>query len=148
MNNASYEVELVKAQIEHKEPITCWFFTLQYAKLWMLELYYKFFTKFCHVDKFEELEMDTDCLNLAPSEKEMEDCIRPEMKWDWEQLRSKDCNDCLIADANGKISPGMCSDKHKKHDKREPDLFKAELGQCWLCCESYCCYDTNPNKSS
>ena len=28
----------------------------------MLELYYKFFDKFCDVNKFEELEMDTDWL--------------------------------------------------------------------------------------
>ena len=31
----------------------------------MLELYYNFFDKFCDVQKFEELEMDTDPLNLA-----------------------------------------------------------------------------------
>ena len=46
----------------------------------MLELYYNFFTKFCDVGKFEELEMDTNSLYLALAEKELEDCIRPEMK--------------------------------------------------------------------
>ena len=48
-----YEVELAKAQIEHKEPIIVGFFFLQYAKLRMLELYYNFFTKICDVTKFE-----------------------------------------------------------------------------------------------
>ena len=33
MNNSLYEVELAKAQIEHKEPIIVGFFNLQYAKL-------------------------------------------------------------------------------------------------------------------
>ena len=38
-----YEVELVKSEIEHREPIIVGFFILQYAKLRMLELYYNFF---------------------------------------------------------------------------------------------------------
>ena len=39
VNNSLYEVELPKAQIEHREPIIVGFFILQYAKLRMLELY-------------------------------------------------------------------------------------------------------------
>ena len=39
VNNSLYEVELAKAQIEHKEPIIVGFFILQYTKLRMLELY-------------------------------------------------------------------------------------------------------------
>ena len=38
-NNSLYEVELAKAQIEHKEPIIVGFLILQYAKLGMLEMY-------------------------------------------------------------------------------------------------------------
>ena len=60
-----YEVELLKSTIEHREPIIVGFFILQYAKLRMLELYYNFCDKFCDVNKFEELEMDTDSLYLA-----------------------------------------------------------------------------------
>ena len=58
VNNSLYEVELAKAQIEHKEPIIVGFFILQCANFRMLELYYNFFTKFCDVNKFEELKMD------------------------------------------------------------------------------------------
>ena len=68
-----YEVELAKAQIEHEEPIIVGFFILQHSKLRRLELYYKFFTEFCDVTKFEELERDTDSLYLARVEKELED---------------------------------------------------------------------------
>ena len=60
-----YEVELVKSEIEHREPIIVGFFILQYAKLRMLELYYKFSKKFCDTDKYEEHEMVTDSLYLA-----------------------------------------------------------------------------------
>ena len=41
-----YEVELVKSEIEHREPIIVGFFILQYVKLRMLELYYIFLKKF------------------------------------------------------------------------------------------------------
>ena len=68
VNNYLYRVELAKAEIERKEPIIVGFFILQYAKLRILELYYNFFTRFCDVNKFEELEMDTDSLYFALAE--------------------------------------------------------------------------------
>ena len=69
INDQLYEVELTKAEIEHIEPIIVGFFILQYAKLRMVELYYNFFERFCDVNKFEDLEMDTDSLYLALSER-------------------------------------------------------------------------------
>ena len=54
VNNSLYEVELAKAQIEHKEPFIVGSFILQSAKLRLLELYYNLFTRFCDVNKFEE----------------------------------------------------------------------------------------------
>ena len=59
----------------------------------MLELYDNFLTRLCDVNKFEEIEMDTDSLYLALAEKEPEDCIRPEMRTEWQRLRSNDCVD-------------------------------------------------------
>ena len=88
-----YEVELVKPEIEHREPNIVGFFILQYAKLRMLELYYKFFKKLCDTDKYEDLEMDTDSLHLALSEENLEDIILPRKRAKWDQLRSKDCID-------------------------------------------------------
>ena len=98
MNHTLYEVELVKAQIDYRELVTVGFSILQYAKLRMLELYYYFSINFSDVNKFEELETDTDSLYLALAEKELEECKRSEMKAEWEQLRSKDCPDCFTAD--------------------------------------------------
>ena len=119
MNKSLYDVELAKAQIEDKEPIIVGFFILQYAKLRMLELCNKFFTRFCDVNKFEELEMDTNSLYLALAEKELEDGIRPEMRAEWQRLQSKDCVDSFTADAVGNFFPRTCCVKHKQHDKRE-----------------------------
>ena len=84
-----FEVELAKAQIEHKEPILVGFFILQYAKLRMLELYNNLFTRFCDVHKFEELEMHTESLYLAIAEKELEDCTRREMRAEWQMIAIK-----------------------------------------------------------
>ena len=52
INDQLNEVVLAKAEIEHREPII----------VRMLELYYNFFERLCDVNKFEELEMDTDSL--------------------------------------------------------------------------------------
>ena len=109
----------------------------------MLELYYYFFTKFCDATKFEELELDADSL-FALAEKELEDCIKPEMRAQWLRLRSNECVDNFTADAVGVFLPRTCCIKHKQHDKREPGLFKEEF-RCTemlcLCVRTYCCYD-------
>ena len=144
-----YEVELAKAEIENKEPIIVEFFILQYAKLRKLELYYNFFTRFCDVNKFEELEMDTDSLYLALAEKEHDNCIRPEMRTEWQKLRSNDCVYTFTADAVTIFFPRICCVKHKQHDKREPGLFKEEFictEMLCLCGKTYCCYDVTSNK--
>ena len=100
-----YEVELVKTEIEHREPIIVGFFILQYAKLRMLELHYNLVKKFCDTDKFEELEMDTDSLYLALSEKILNDVILPEKRAGWDQLRSKDGTDNFTANAFDNLFP-------------------------------------------
>ena len=144
-----YEVEHVKSEIEHREPIIVGFFILQYAKLRTLELYYNFFKKFCDTDKYEELEMDTDSLYLALPDENLEDVILREKRAEWDQLRSKDCNDNFTANATDNFFPRSCCNAHKKHDKRESGLFKEEF-RCaellWLCNKTYCCYDQQTNK--
>ena len=149
INDQLYEVELAMAEIEHREPIIVGFFILQYAKLRMLELHFNFFERFCDVNKFEELEMDTDSLYLALSGKELYDCIREESKAEWSLLRTEDCKDDSTAKARTNFFPRTCCTKHMKHDKREPGLFKEEFGcteiLC-LCSKIYCCYDSNSNK--
>ena len=102
-----YEVELVKPEIEHREPIIVGLFILQYAKLRMLELYYNFFKKFCDTDKYEELEMDTDSLYLALSEENLEDVILPAKRAEWKQLRSKGCIDNFTAKATDNFSTNL-----------------------------------------
>ena len=79
----------------------------------MLELYFIFFTKFCEVTKFEEFEMDTDSLYLPLAEKELEDCIKPEMRAEWQRLRSNDSVDSFTADVVENFFSQTCCEKHK-----------------------------------
>ena len=149
MNNSLYEVELTKAQIERKEPILVGFSILQYAKLRLLELYYNFFTRFCDVNKIEELEKDRDSLFFALAEKQLENCIRPDMRAQWQRLRSIECVDNFTADDVANSFPRTCCVKHKQHNKREPGLFRGEF-RCtemlFLCSKRYCCYDVTSKK--
>ena len=149
VNNSMYEVELAKAEIEHTEPIIVGFFILQYAKLRMLVLYYNFSTRFCDVNKFEELQMDKGSLYLALAQKELEDCITAEMSADWQRLRQNDCVDRFTADAEANFFPRTSCLKYKEHDKREPGLIKEEF-RCteikFLYSKTYCCYDVTSVK--
>ena len=115
----------------------------------MLGLYYIFFSRLCGEYKFEELEVDTDSLYLALAEKELEDCIRPEMRAEWQRLRSNECIDSFTADTVAIFSPRTRCVKHKQHDKREPGLIKEEFRCTEMLClrsKTYCCYDVTSNK--
>ena len=144
MNNSLYEVELSKAEIDQKEPIIVGFSILQYAKLRMLELYYNSFTRYCELNKFEELEMNTDSLYLALAEKELEDCLKPELRPPWQRLRSNYCVDDFAADAVATFFHRTCCVKHKQHDKKEPGPFKEDFRRTEMLClysKTYCCFD-------
>ena len=149
VENSLHEIELAKAQTEHRKPVIIGFFILQYAKLRMLELYNNFFTKFGDVNKCEELEMDTDSLYIALGIKELEDCIRHQMRAECQRLLPNDCVHSLTADAVANFFPRRtCCVKHK-HDKRELGLLK-EAFRCTEvlcpCIKTNCYYDVNPNQ--
>ena len=111
-----HEVELVRSEIEHREPIINGFFILQYAKIRMLELYYNFFKKFCDTEKYEELEMNTSPLYLALSEEILEDIILTEKENEREAIRSQDCTDTFTANATANFFSRTRCTAHKKHD--------------------------------
>ena len=94
--------------------------------------------------------MDTDYLYLVLSEENLEGVILPEKRAKWDQLRSKDCTDNFTANATDKFFfPRTYCNTDKKHDKREPGLFREEF-RCaemlWLCSKTDCCDDKQTNK--
>ena len=149
-----YEVELVKSENEHSEPILVVFFILQYAKLRMLELYCNFFV----------------------------DSVKRKILWFWQIRRTwngyrlpllshvrRKFGRCfcsrktswmgpvtfyrlhweLYCESYRHFFPRTCFNAHKKHDKRESGLFKEEF-RCakmlCLCSKTYCSYDKQTNK--
>ena len=130
MKNGIYDVELAEAEIEVKEPVNVGFSILLYAKLRMFDLYYYSLVKFCDMNKFEELEMDTDSQYLLLTVKELEDCIRPEMKAEWECLRSKDCSGSFTAGAVATFSPRRAVRGTKNMSRESLDKRISDARRC------------------
>ena len=130
-----YEKELVNSTIEHCEPIIVGFFRLQYAKLKMLELYYNFFDNFCDVNKFEELEMDTDSLYLALAKEDLDDCILPSNRAEWSEKRSKDCRDDFRADAKNNFFPvfAVLNIRNKTRENQDCSRRNSDAMKCYAC---------------
>ena len=88
--------------------------------------------------------MDTDSLYLALSEENLKDIILPEERNESEAIRPRDSTYSFNANATGNFVPRTYCTAHKKHDKREPGLFKEKF-RCsemlCLCGKTYCCYD-------
>ena len=78
--------------------------------------------------------MDTDFLYPALSKKNFYDCIRPVLKQERNSLRGSDCTDEFSVKSTTKFLPRTRCTKHKKHDRREPGLFKEQFP----CAETIC----------
>ena len=95
--------------------------------------------------------MDTNSLYLALSEENLEDFILPERRNEWEAILSRNCTESFTANATSNFLPRTCCTAHKKHDKREPGLFKEKV-RCsemlCLCSKTYSCYNQKSNKYS
>ena len=64
------------------------------------------------------MNLDTVSPYLALAEKDLENCMGPEMKAEWERLHSKDCTACFTADSSGRFIPErvMISSKYMTSD--------------------------------
>ena len=95
--------------------------------------------------------MDTGSLYPGLAEKELEDGIKPEMRAEWQKLRSNYCVNSFTADAVANFSSRTCRVKHKQHDKREPRFFEEEFNcteMLCVCSQTFCCYDVTSKKLS
>ena len=130
INDQLYEVELAKSEIEHNGPIIVGFFILQYAMLRISELYYNFFSKFCDIDKYVEIWIDTNSLYLSLAEKQLYGCIRSENRQKRDLLRKKDCYDSFTANACSYFFLRTCCPKHRKRDKKDW-IVQGKLSMQW-----------------
>ena len=95
------------------------------------------------------MEMDTDSLYLAVTHDSLEDCIKPDMREVWNNIRMNDCSNNFAADSSNNCFPRTSYCKHIKLDKREPGLFNGEF-RCTemhcLCSKTYCCFSQSTDK--
>ena len=104
VNISLYEVELAKHRLNAKSQSLSGssFFNTQSCECWS-----------CTTTSSPGSVMYTSSKNwkwtqiryLALAEKELEDCIRPEMRGEWQRLRSNDCVEIFNADAVAIFSP-------------------------------------------
>ena len=148
------EVEMMKQTIRLDLPIQIGYFVYQYAKLRMLEFYYDFLDKYLDRKDFEMCEMDTDSAYLALAAPDMEQLVRPELKREFYEERSKwlpaeacdvhvkDYINCRALDQHWTAAAECCKNRIM-FDKRTPGLFKVEWrgeGIVSLCSKTYYCF--------
>ncbi len=141
LGDEMFEVEMGKKSVCMNIPNYLGFHILQLGKLRMLEFYYDCLDVFLHRKDFEMCEQDTDSAYIAISKPNWQDLILPEYKADFaNQLQGL----CHLEDVDADMCwfPRTCCEKHIKHDKRTPLLFKVEwTGEemISLCSKSYVC---------
>ena len=80
VNDQRYEVKLVKAEVEHKEPVIVGFFIHQKPKLKMLEVYYTFLLCSVILTNSRSWKWTKFPSILSSLEKKLIDCFRLDMK--------------------------------------------------------------------
>jgi hypothetical protein len=75
-----------------------------YAKLRVLEFAYDFLHKYLDPSDYEWIQTDTDSVYLALSKENLEDCIKPELKDEYESRKSEWF--VCLPDGSDKRTPG------------------------------------------
>ena len=109
----TFEVFSSKRKIKMDVPIQVGCAVYDLAKLRMLEFYYDFMDKYIDRSDFVYCQMDTDSAYIAFSGENFEELIKPELKDDYLQNKSK-------------WFPRDDTKENAKFDKRTPGLFKEE----------------------
>ncbi|KAK3727765.1 hypothetical protein QZH41_016414 [Actinostola sp. cb2023] len=99
----AYEIEIRKARIEFKRPFQVGIAVYQLAKLRMFEFYYDFVDKFVDRHDFELIQMDTNSLYIALSASQLEDCVCPALRNEFDRCR----NQWVASDTWSKRTPGI-----------------------------------------
>ncbi len=133
-----YEIKSAKKRIKCDLPIQIGYFVYQYAKLRMLEFYYRCIDKYLARENYEYLEMDTDSAYMSLAGDSIGELVKPELREEWE----RDKNNWF---------PREDTKEHAAYDKRTPGLFKVEWegqGFVGLNSKTYCCWGEQGNKAS
>jgi len=132
-----FELKSAKKRIKMDLPIQIGFFVFQYAKLKMLEFYYRFIDTYLDRQDYQYLQMDTDSAYMALSGESIDALVKPNLREQYFLERDL-------------WFPREDTPEHAAYDKRTPGLFKVEWsgeGFVGLNSKTYCCWGTEGDKA-
>ena len=110
LSDGVFELETAKKEIKMELPIQIGFFVYQYAKLKMLEFYYRFIDHFIDRQDYEYLEMDTDSAYMSLAGDSIDDLVKEEKKEEFIRCKHQ-------------WFPRNDTSENAAYDKRTPGLF-------------------------
>lgn len=138
LSDGVFELKSAKKRVKMDLPIQIGFFVFQYAKLKMLEFYYRLVDTYLDRKDYQYLQMDTDSAYIALSGESIDALVKP-------GLREKYLSNRHL------WFPREDSQEHAAFDKRTPGLFKVEWsgeGFVGLNSKTYYCWGTEGDKAS
>ena len=79
------QLTTTKRKVKQNVPVQVGKFILDYAKMHMVNLYYHVLREYCDMSKIDLVSMDTDSFTLSLSEEDLDACVKPEKRKDWER---------------------------------------------------------------
>ena len=134
-DESSFEVELVKWEIEHEKPKLVVFVILQYRKRRVSELSCMFITNFWEVIILRNLEVEADSLHLILADKTLEYWTHPGRGTEWVQQQSDDWNVSSNADTVKAIFFKLTLQITKQKQTTESLLFskrESDVRRCFI----------------
>ena len=113
----SINYEVLNKQKWKQGPRYCWLFSFAISKTAMVGAPLHSSKVFRDLNKFKEMQVDTDRLHRVFAEEKPTDCIRSELKKKWEKLRSQDCDNRVTSDASETFFSRPCCTKQENPNK-------------------------------
>ena len=130
LNDKIYEVSKQKSKIIHDLPLQLGLAVYSYAKLRMLE-FWNFINTFLINDLYQFMEMDTDSLYIAFARDTIDECVKPELKVEWQTEKWK----WFCSENTTELIPFRDMQINvKQFDRRTPGKFKLEYSGIGMGC--------------
>ena len=130
LNHDIFEVTKQKSKILHNLPIQLGLAVYSYAKLRMRELL-NFINTYLKNDLYQLMETDTDSLYIAFARDTIDECVKPELKEQWNMER---WNWFCSEDVDTPVEFRGEFITKQQHDHRTPGKFKEEYRGIGMAC--------------
>ena len=122
LNGGIYEIEKTKKKIVHDVPLQIGIAVYSYAKL-NLQTFWDFLNTYLVNDYYQLMECDTDSLYLALAKDTIDECVKPDLKKEWDKMTHK----FFASDSNEPKEFAGETIPLKQYDKGTPGKYKKKL---------------------